>query len=102
MSAARTPWHRFGRVVLWSGVTIAAASFAYKIVEFVLTLDSPEAPGFAMVPVIAYFIVATSYAMLFLWAYVSGQFAEMEKPKDLLLKREAELDRAEEIQARGR
>jgi nitrogen fixation-related uncharacterized protein len=84
---------RVGAVVLGVGTVVAALTFSYKIVEFVMTLDSPEAPGFAVVPVVTYFIVAAGYVLLFLWAYLNGQFADMERPKDTFLKREAELDR---------
>lgn len=86
---------RFGRIVLWSGSAIAGLTFAFKIVEFIWTLDSPEAPGFAVVPVVTYFIVAAGYALLFAWAYASGQFANMERPKSAFLEREDELDRQE-------
>ena len=86
---------RFGRIVLWGGSGIAGLTFAYKIVEFIMTLDSPEAPGFAVVPVVTYFIVATGYVLLFLWAYAGGQFANMERPKTAFLERENELDRQE-------
>ena len=86
---------RFGRIVLWSGTVIAGFTFAFKIVEFIWTLDSPEAPGFAVVPVVTYFIVAAGYALLFAWAYLSGQFANMERPKTAFLEREEELDRQE-------
>lgn len=84
---------RKAKIGLAIGVAIAGASFAYKIVEFILTLDSPEAPGFAVVPVITYFIVALGYVLLFLWAFLEGQFAHMERPKDQLLRREADLER---------
>ena len=84
---------RVGRIVLWSGCVIAALTFGFKIVEFIWTLDSPEAPGFAVVPVITYFIVATGYVLLFTWSYLSGHFANMELPKMRFLEREEELDR---------
>jgi hypothetical protein len=88
---ART--RRVGRITLWVGCAVAALTFAYKIVEFVWTLDSPEAPGFAVVPVVTYFIVATGWVLLFAWAYLHGQFADMERPKTTLLEREDALDR---------
>ena len=84
---------RIGRTVLATGCVIAALTFGFKIVEFIWTLDSPEAPGFAVVPVITYFIVASGYVMLFTWSYLNGQFANMERPKSTLLEREKELDR---------
>ena len=84
---------RIGRIVMWVGTVIAALTFAFKIIEFIWTLDSPEAPGFALVPVVTYFVVAAGYVLLFLWAHQTGQFADLEKPKELLLQREAELDR---------
>ena len=90
---------RVGHIVLWSGCAIAALTFAFKIVEFIWTLDSPEAPGFALVPVITYFIVATGYVMLFAWSYLNGQFENMEQPKTTMLEREKELDRQEQIRA---
>src|SRR4051794_26150994 len=91
----RTLAERLGRQVLWWGIGIGALCFGFKIVEFIHTLDSPEAPGFAVVPVTTYFVVAAGYVLLFCWAFVTGQLDDLERPKMDLLKKEEELDRLE-------
>src|SRR4051794_1940394 len=92
----RKTWaERLGRQVLWWGIAIGAVCFAFKIYEFINTLDSPEAPGFAVVPVTTYFVVAAGYVLLFCWAFVTGQLDDLERPKMDLLKKEEELDRLE-------
>jgi nitrogen fixation-related uncharacterized protein len=89
---------RLGAIVLATGIIIGGLSFCFKIVEFIFTLDSPEAPGFAVVPVVTYFIVAAGYLFLFLWSYTTGQFANLEAPKEDFFRREAELERLESKQ----
>src|SRR5438128_1211611 len=92
-TSARTWWIR-GFMAL--GISITAAAFIFKLVEFICTLQGSEAEGFAVVPVTNYFIVATGYLLLFLWAYLTGQFRDLEAPKDAMLRREEALDRNDE------
>jgi len=66
---------------MWVGTIVAALTFAFKIVEFIWTLDSPEAPGFAVVPVVTYFIVAAGYVLLFCGPIKRGNSNIWSSPK---------------------
>lgn len=83
--------------VLWIsmivGVVFGGAAFAYKIVEFLFTLSSPEARGFAEVPVTVYFFVAAGWLCLLVWCFVSGQFKNLEQAKFDMLEMEEEYER---------
>lgn len=92
--------HRMARRqkrVLWVsmivGVVFGGAAFAYKIVEFLFTLSSPEARGFAEVPVTVYFFVAAGWLCLLVWCFVSGQFEDLEQAKFDMLEMEEEYER---------
>jgi hypothetical protein len=75
------------------GVVFGGAAFAYKIVEFLFTLSSPEARGFAEVPVTVYFFVAGGWLCLLAWCFASGQFKNLEQAKLDMLEMEEEYDR---------
>lgn len=85
------------RVVLYAvigvGVLAAGVAFVYKIAEFMFTLNSSEVQGFADVPVTVYFVVAGGWMALLVWAYLSGQFTDVERVKLAMLEKEAEYER---------
>ena len=97
IDSAPSPGERRDRVLLWIamivGVAASGVAFAYKVAEFLFTLGSPEAQGFADVPVTVYFVVAAGWLMLLVWCFVSGQFRDVERAKYEMLEREAEYER---------
>jgi hypothetical protein len=78
---------------MWIGVVLAGFAFVYKVTEFIFTLTSSEVPGFATVPVTVYFAVAGGWLALLVWAYLSGQFTNVEHAKLEMLEQEAEYER---------
>lgn len=86
------------RLYVWLmlvGVGFGGLAFAFKIAEFLQTLESPDAEGFVLVPITTYFVVATGYAFLLAWSWSSGQMERLEEPKYDMLARELEYERLE-------
>lgn len=75
------------------GIVFGGVTFAYKIMEFMFTLQAPEAQGFAEVPITVYFFVAGGWLCLLGWCFVTGKFRDVEQPKFDMLKMEEEYDR---------
>ena len=80
-----------GAMVL--GVLAAGLAFAYKMAEFIFTLNSNDVQGFADVPVTIYFFVAAGWLLLLVWCYLKGEFVDVERSKFEMLEREAEYER---------
>ena len=90
-----------GRAFLWVFsiflVVTAGSAFAFKLYEFIhvaLTGDpggSNEMASF-LIPVVTYLVVAAGYFCLFLWAYATGQFRDVEAPKLRMLEMQAQID----------
>ncbi len=79
-------------------VLIAGSAFLFKLIEFytIATTHGPDALGSFLIPVANYLLVAAGFFCLFLWAYVSGQFRDVEAPKYRMLEMQDEIDREEE------
>ena len=88
---------RAWRLALWismiGGVAASGVAFAYKVAEFIFTLTSEEAKGFADVPVTVYFIVAAGWLFLLAWSWRTGKFDDAERCKHEMLRQEEEYDR---------
>ena len=78
-------------------VLTAGTAFVLKLIEFVhtATTQGSEAMGSFLIPVLNYLMVAAGFGLLFLWAYFSGQFRDLEAPKYRMLEMQAEIDRDE-------
>jgi hypothetical protein len=91
------PSRRRERRVLWIcmivGTLAAGLGMAYKVAEFIFTLSSDEARGFADVPVTVYFFMAGGWFALLAWAFLSGQMTDAERAKYDLLAQEEEYER---------
>ncbi len=78
-------------LIIWImgvGTILAGLAFAYKVAEFIYTVSSEEARGFADVPVTVYFFVAAGWLCLFIWAYLSGKLSNLEEDKLYLLEQD--------------
>ena len=91
MDRVFTPLHVF--FVLF--VLAAGSLFVYKLFAFLSTIKRDELAGFAFDPIIVYAFVAMGFLMLLLWAWMTGQFRDIERPKHDMLKRFEEQERAE-------
>ena len=95
------PPTRGTRRVLWIFsilmVAIAGSAFLFKLIEFFYTAvrEGPSALGSFLIPVMNYLLVAGGFMLLFLWAYFSGQFRDVEAPKYRMLEMQEQFDREE-------
>ena len=93
------------RIFLWlfsvTMILIAGTAFMFKLIEFfhTATTDGPEALGSFLLPVLNYLLVATGFGLLFLWAYFTGQFRDVERAKYRMLQMQKQID-AQEVAAR--
>jgi len=86
-----TPLHFFFVVF----VMTAGGLFCFKLHAFLSTIKKDELAGFAFDPIITYGFVASGFGFLLLWAYLSGQFRDVERPKHEMLERYYERERAD-------
>ena len=78
-------------------VIVAGTAFIFKLIEFFFTAttEGPQALGSFLIPVLNYLLVAAGFFCLFLWAYSTGQFRDMEAAKYRMLEMQHEIDGAE-------
>jgi len=84
-----TPIHVF--FVLF--VLCAGALFIFKLFAFLSTIRKDELAGFAFDPIIVYGFVALGFLFLLVWAYMTGQFRDVERPKHEMMDRFEEQER---------
>jgi len=82
-------------------VTVAGCMFIYKLFSFLTTIKRDELAGFAFDPILIYAFVAMGFLLLMAWAYLTGQFRDLERPKLDMLRRFEEQERQEELGSRG-
>lgn len=87
-------WIHLGFVII---VLIAGIAFFFKLHEFMTTIKRDELAGFAFDPIMTYGFVAVGFLFLLAWAYLTGQFRDIEQPKYDMLER---FDRQERQEAR--
>jgi nitrogen fixation-related uncharacterized protein len=74
---------------------VAGCMFVFKLHEFLRTLKTDELAGFAFDPILIYGFVAVGFFLLLMWAFLSGQFKDIEKTKHEMLERFFEQERQE-------
>ncbi len=88
---------RRGKILLWVsmifGIVASGVAFAYKLAEFIFTLNSNSVQGFADVPVTVYFVVAMGWLVLLAWSYFTGKLKDIESSKWDMLRQETEYER---------
>jgi cbb3-type cytochrome oxidase maturation protein len=97
----RQPVARRTRLFLWifSGTLVltAGTAFLFKLIEFIYTATTHGSQALAsfLIPVLNYLMVAAGFMFLFLWAYSTGQFRDVEGTKYRMLAMQEEIDRSE-------
>jgi nitrogen fixation-related uncharacterized protein len=78
-------------------VVTAGTAFIIKLIEFfhTATHEGSSAMASFLIPLLNYLIVASGFACLFLWAFFSGQFRDVEAPKYRMLQMQREIDEKE-------
>ena len=77
--------------------TTAGVMFIYKLFAFLKTIKRDELAGFAFDPIIIYALVAMGFLCLLAWAYLTGQFRDIEGTKYEMLERVERQERAERL-----
>ena len=77
----------------------AGAAFLFKLIEFSYTIGSGQAVDFAIIPVAMYLTVAAGFVCMFIWAYLSGHFKDLEGPATRMLEMDEEFEREEKERA---
>ena len=102
MSSSEPIRSAMDRPFLWAihgfficAVLTAGCMFTYKLFEFMQTIKRDDLAGFAFDPIMIYGSVAMGFLFLLGWAYMTGQFRNVEQPKHDMLKRFDEQERAE-------
>ena len=75
----------------------AGCMFLFKLFSFLKTIKRDELAGFAFDPILVYAFVAMGFVFLLAWAYLSGQFHDVERPKYEMLERFEEQERMERL-----
>jgi len=97
--AKRSRSPKSGRWFLWifgpTVIIVAGIAFIFKLTEFiyVATNDGPDSMGTFLIPVMNYLLVAAGFLCMFFWAYITGQYRDVEAPKYRMLEMQAEIDR---------
>jgi len=92
---------RRSRLFLWifsvTMILVAGTAFLFKLIEFfhTATTEGPNAMGSFLIPVLNYLLVAAGFGLLFLWAYFTGQFRDVERPKYRMLQMQRQIDAQE-------
>ncbi|MDA1266458.1 MAG: hypothetical protein O2816_15365 [Planctomycetota bacterium] len=92
------------RVVLTffgAAVTVGGCMFVFKLFAFLTTVRRDEIAGFAYNPILIYGFVAAGFLLLLGWAFMTGQFRDIEGIKHEWMERYAEQERAERKGDRG-
>jgi cbb3-type cytochrome oxidase maturation protein len=89
------------RLFLWAFsiamLLTAGTAFTIKLIDFTITATTEGTDALAsfLIPVLNYLMVAAGFGCLFLWAYLTGQFRDVEKPKYRMLEMQDEIDQLE-------
>jgi len=75
--------------------TTAGGMFIFKLHEFLATIKRDELVGFAHDPILVYAFVAVGFLLLLAWAFLTGQFRDIEGTKYEMLDRIERQERAE-------
>ena len=84
-----------------TAITAAGGMFCFKLFSFLKTIKRDELAGFAFDPIMIYAFVTMGFLFLMAWAYMTGQFRNVEQPKYDMLERFDEQERAEREAKKG-
>jgi hypothetical protein len=91
------PWRTWLRGLIAFGLLAPCLwGFGTKFQELVILCRGDVNGAFAISPVVNYLCASAGFFLLLGWGAMNGMFRDIEKPKYLLLEREAELDALEE------
>ncbi|MFQ5462463.1 MAG: hypothetical protein ACE5E5_07530 [Phycisphaerae bacterium] len=87
---------RAKKIFLWIvaiGIAVPGGyGFIEKFIQFVRVLLADKEGGFTIIPIANYLTVAAGMTCLLVWAILHGMFRDIERPKHLMLEREARIE----------
>ena len=87
---------RQGILIFFCGaITVGGCMFIFKLFQFLKTIRRDELAGFAFDPIVVYGVVAVGFLFMLAWAFLSGQFKDVEEPKYEMLRRFEEQEPSE-------
>ncbi len=101
--AGDAPRSHFKRNLHIFFITISLAAgcmFTFKLFSFLMTMKRGDMEGFAIDPIMIYAFVAMGFVILLSWAYLTGQFRDIEGPKYEMFEKFDEQERQEREMAR--
>lgn len=78
-----------------AAITFGGCMFCFKLFSFLKTIKRDELAGFAYDPIVVYGFVAVGFLFLLAYAFLSGQFRDIEETKREMLTRFYEQEQAE-------
>lgn len=96
MSVRHTSF-RLVHAVFVTACLSAGGMFVFKLFSFMKTIKRDEMAGFAFDPIVTYGFVAMGFLFLIAWAYLTGQFRDIERPKYDMLERFQEQEELEKL-----
>ncbi len=97
MSKPKNRTRMMVHVFFVTAVTAAGCMFTFKLFSFLQTIKRDELAGFAFDPIMIYAFVAVGFLFLLAWAFLTGQFRDIERPKFEMLERFDEQELAEKL-----
>jgi hypothetical protein len=91
----RTGPRRWVIVVFAVAIAVAGFGFSWKLFEFFDDLLAQTGLHFAGAHLAIYVLVAAGFLLLLAYAFLSGHFSDIERPKYDMLAKEREHDREE-------
>lgn len=97
--STRTADARFRAIHVFfvTAITAAGCMFIFKLFSFLQTIKKDELAGFAFDPILVYGFVAMGFLFLLAWAYLTGQFRDVERPKYEMIERFDAQERMEQL-----
>jgi nitrogen fixation-related uncharacterized protein len=92
---------RMVHLIFITAALSAGGMFVFKLFSFMKTIKRDEMAGFAFDPIVTYGFVAMGFLFLLGWAYMTGQFRDIERPKYDMLERFKEQERLEGLTTEG-
>jgi hypothetical protein len=80
---------------------VSMLGFGTKFIEFINTFRGESDGAFAITPMVNYLCASAGFLCMLIWAVMNGVFRDMERPKDVMLEQELELDRRHPVKVRS-
>lgn len=80
---------------------ISMLGFGTKFIEFINTFRGESDGMFAITPMVNYLCASAGFLCMLVWAVLNGVFRDMERPKDVMLQQELEIENRRAVHVRS-